>query len=232
MSWIAKLPVPHALRAWLGQTVVTGGVALLAATGLHVGAQASSAVRARLPQAEASPLVEAVRATLTPPTERVLVWRGADLDDDGAPDFVNPTGKAPRETDAYGHGWFGASRDGGTRDHEGVDFVAEAGQTVVAPISGYVTKIGWAYAGHPELKFVEITNPALAHVARVFYVNPDVEVGQAIRLGAAIGTAHSLQHTYPAGMTDHVHLEIQGPDQRRFDATRVLTARYETRARG
>jgi hypothetical protein len=33
-------------------------------------------------------------------------------------------------------------------------------------------------------------------------------------------------------MTDHVHLEIQGPGRARFDATQVLTARYETRSRG
>jgi peptidoglycan LD-endopeptidase LytH len=232
MTSLADLSAPQSLRAWLRQTAVTGAVALLAASILHVGAQASSAVRARMPEVEPSPLVEAVRASMSPPAERVLVWRGADLDADGSPDFVNPTGKPPRETDAYGHGWFGASRDGGSRQHEGVDFVAEAGQTVVAPISGYVTKIGYAYAGDPDLRFVEITNPALGHVARVFYVDPRVAVGQAVRLGAAIGLAHSLQATYPGGMTDHVHLEIQGPGRARFDATEVLTARYETRSRG
>lgn len=232
MSWLSNLPVAASVRAWLGQTAVTGGVALLAAGMMHVGAQASAAVRAQLPKAEQPSIVEVVRATLTPARKPELVWVGTDLDDDGAPDFMNPTGKAPRETDAYGHGWFGASRDGGSRDHEGVDFVAEAGQAIVAPISGYVTKIGYAYAGDLDLKFIEITNPALDHVARVFYVNPLVEVGDAVRLGAEIGTAHTLQGTYPGGMTDHVHLELQGPDGRRFDADRVLTARYGAVARG
>lgn len=232
MSWLSNLPVAASVRAWLGQTAVTGGVALLAAGLMHVGAQASAAARAQLPKAEQSSIVEVVRATLAPAHKPDLVWVGTDLDNDGAPDFMNPTGKAPRATDAYGHGWFGASRDGGTREHEGVDFVAEAGQDVVAPISGYVTKIGYAYAGDLDLKYVEITNPALNHLARVFYVNPAVEVGDAVRLGATIGTAHSLQNAYPGGMTDHVHLELQGPDGRRFDADRVLTARYGAGARG
>jgi hypothetical protein len=40
-------------------------------------------------------------------------------------------------------------------------------------MSGYVTKIGYAYAGDTGLKFVEITNPALGYVARAFYVTPD-----------------------------------------------------------
>ena len=232
MSWLSNLPVPQNVRDWLGQTAAAGGVALLAAAMMHVGAQASAAVRDQLPKVESSPLVEAVRASFSPAPKPRLVWKGADLDRDGAADFANPTGKAPRETDAYGHGWYGASRDGGVREHEGVDFVADAGQTIVAPISGYVTKIGFAYSGDLELKFIEITNPALAHVARVFYVDPSVVVGDAVRLGAAIGKARSLQTAYPGGMTDHVHLELQGPDQRRFDATRVLAARYETRARG
>lgn len=233
MKWLTTLHAPQAVRAWWGQTAVTFGFALLAAASLHAGAQAAGGARQELTRAyKESPLVEAVRARLAAPAPSAppkVVWEGADLDQDGAADFVNPTGQAPRETDAYGHGWFGASRDGGTREHEGVDYRADAGQEVVAPISGYVTKIGYAYAGDLDLKFVEITNPALRHVARVFYVDPKVAVGDVVRLGAPIGVAHSLQATYPGGMTDHVHLEIQGPDHQRFDATKVLTARIVDR---
>ncbi|MCH1932422.1 M23 family metallopeptidase, partial [Shewanella sp. A25] len=84
-----------------------------------------------------------------------LVWEGADVDGDGKADFANPTGHEPRTEDTYGSGAFGASRDGGVRRHEGVDFRAAAGQSVVAPLSGYVTRIGYAYAGDDDLKFVE-----------------------------------------------------------------------------
>jgi murein DD-endopeptidase MepM/ murein hydrolase activator NlpD len=221
------ISVPADLRAWFAQTWLTLGVALLAASGLHAGARAAGIV----PLARTYDPVPAVAATVAnltsaPAPQKVLVWSGADVDGDGAADFANPTGRRARTTDAYGHGYFGASRDGGVREHEGVDWIAEAGQEVVAPISGFVTKIGFAYANAPELKFVEITNPALGYVARVFYVDPIVRVGQALRVGEAIGHAHSLQAKYPGGMTDHVHMELAGPNRLRFDSSKVLTARY------
>lgn len=168
----------------------------------------------------------ASRPAPAPAPER-LVWEGADVDGDGQPDFANPTGKALRTTDAYGCGSFGASRDGGVRRHEGVDFRADAGQPLVAPISGYVTKIGFAYPGDETLKFVEISNPALHYEARVFYIDPHVAVGQTVHVGQPIGVHHTLERKYPDGMTDHVHLEIFDTHGARIDATRVITARYE-----
>lgn len=160
------------------------------------------------------------------PAPMRLVWDGADIDGDGRADFTNPTGREPRTHDTYGDGEFGARRDGGSRRHEGVDYMAKAGQDVDAPISGYVTKIGYAYAGDQDLKFVEITNPALNYAARIFYVNPTVQVGEAVAMGRPIGTAHSLQRKYPGGMTDHVHLELLDRAGARVDATRMITAEY------
>jgi hypothetical protein len=156
-----------------------------------------------------------------------LVWEGADLDGDGQADIANPTGQAPRGEDAYGEGRFHASRDGGEREHEGVDYVATAGQAVAAPISGYVSKIGFAYPDDQTLKFVEIENPALHLTARAFYVDPDVAVGDAVAVGQPIGHAHSLQARYPLGITDHVHLEIAARG-RKLDAATLITARAET----
>ena len=186
---------------------------------------------ARLSKAAASsPLAGALRplgaeTERAPSTARRLVWIGKDIDGDGAADFVNPTGQAPRTFDAYGSGAFGASRDGGSRSHEGVDYAAVAGQAVVAPMSGFVTKIGYAYGDAPALQYVEISNPALGYTARVFYLDPKVAVGQAVALGDEIGQAESLQARYPGGMTDHVHLEVA--DQRGHkDATDLIVARY------
>jgi murein DD-endopeptidase MepM/ murein hydrolase activator NlpD len=157
---------------------------------------------------------------------RHLAWHGADVDGDGAPDFVNPTGQLPRTHDAFGFGAFGASRDGGVREHEGVDYAARAGQAAAAPISGFVTKIGYAYGGDTGLRFVEITNPAIGYVARAFYVDPTVSVGQALRLGQTIGRVVSLQDHYP-GITDHVHLEILNARGARVDAAAgLITARW------
>ncbi|HEX7945321.1 MAG TPA: M23 family metallopeptidase [Phenylobacterium sp.] len=195
---------------------------------------AGAAAAAPLSQVEgrvqlASVMQQAV-AVVTPPapSEPKLVWEGVDLDGDGHADFANPTGQEERGHDAYGEGEFGASRDGGVRRHEGVDFKADAGQTVEAPISGYVTKIGFAYPGDQTLKFIEITNPATHYAARVFYVNPKVEVGDAVALGHPIGTAHSLQRKYPGGMTNHVHLEIMDRPEHRIDASNMIVAEYRT----
>jgi hypothetical protein len=154
-----------------------------------------------------------------------LVWEGADLDGDGQPDIANPTGNAPRQADAYGEGRFHAARDGGEREHEGVDYVATAGQTVEAPISGYVARIGYAYPDDTQLRYVEIDNPALHLTARVFYVDPNVAVGDAVAVGRPIGQAHTLQHRYPLGITDHIHLEIADAKGRKLDAETLIVAR-------
>ena len=197
---------------------------------------AGAAAAAPLSQPEARAAVEtvvqqavtSVSPAPAPTAEPQRVWQGADIDGDGRDDFANPTGQEMRGHDAYGEGEFGASRDGGSRRHEGVDFKADAGQDVEAPISGYVTKIGYAYPGDRTLKFVEITNPALNYAARVFYVDPHVEVGDSVAIGHTIGTAHSLRKKYPGGMTNHVHLEILDRPEHRIDAAKMITAEYRT----
>ena len=158
--------------------------------------------------------------------ETRTVWVGADLDGDGQPDIADPTGRAPRGEDSYGEGRFHARRDGGEREHEGVDYVSTAGQAVEAPISGYVTHIGFAYPDDQTLKYVEIENPALKLTARVFYVDPDVAVGQAVEVGHAIGHAHSLQRRYRE-ITDHIHLELADRRGKKLDAERLILAKNE-----
>lgn len=222
-------PAAHHIKLWLAHAWFTLAIAFLATGMLQVGAHA--AARADFISARIKPAAP-LDLTPTAKTVQVLTWQGADVDGDGAPDFANPTGKAPRVHDAYGYGAFGASRDGGSRKHEGVDYMADPGQIVAAPISGYVTKIGAAYAGDSQLQFVEIANDAIGYTARAFYVDPSVEVGDVVRLGQQIGKAHSLQSKYPGGMTNHVHLEVFEADQERLDATALLSRKYVTRIAG
>jgi murein DD-endopeptidase MepM/ murein hydrolase activator NlpD len=166
-------------------------------------------------------------AVAAPALRERTVWIGADLDHDGQPDIADPTGAAPRGSDAYGEGRFHARRDGGEREHDGVDYVARAGQAVEAPISGFVTRIGFAYPDDQTLKYVEIENPALKLTARVFYVDPEVGVGQSVAVGREIGHAHTLQRRYPGGITDHVHLELVDGRGHKLDAEKLIVARNE-----
>ena len=176
---------------------------LLAMAGpLAVYAGAGTMVRQAAIQA-----VEAANAAQKTARLREVIGPGRDVDGDGDSDFVNPTGKGMRTEDNFGSGAFLSSRDGGVRRHLGADYTATGGQGVDAPISGYVTKIGYAYADDQALRYVELTNRAIGYAVRVFYIQPAVVVGQAVRLGQVIGKAESLQKRYP-GITDHVHVEV------------------------
>ena len=198
---------------------VTGALAIVGIAGAAVHAQTDE-------QGPQVPHLDVPARPAIVARERT-VWIGADLDRDGQPDIADPTGNAPRGTDAYGEGRFHARRDGGDREHEGVDYVATAGQPVKAPISGYVSHIGFAYPDDQTLKYVEIENPALKLTARLFYVDPDVAVGDAVAVGRPIGHAHTLQKRYPLGITDHVHLELADRRGRKLDAGRLILAKNE-----
>ena len=143
------------------------------------------------------------------------------------PDIADPTGQAPRGDDRYGEGRFHAARDGGPAATKASTTSPRAGQSVEAPISGYVAKIGFAYKNESTLRYVEIENPALHMSARVFYVNPDVAVGDTVAVGRSIGHAQSLARRY-RGITDHVHLELEDGRGRKLDAETLITAQLET----
>jgi murein DD-endopeptidase MepM/ murein hydrolase activator NlpD len=207
-----------------GAAIATLALGLLIAAG-SVGAAEAHAHRAHHARARHAAVLRRVSYRSAEPVSpfETMAWQGADLDGDGAPDFANPTGGALRRHDGFGDGFFHAARDGGRRPHEGVDYDATPGQTVVAPIAGYVTRIGFAYPGDPHLRYVEIENPVLRLTARALYVDPSVREGDSVRLGEPIGAAVSLQRRYP-GITNHVHLEI-AESGRRIDAQTVILAR-------
>jgi peptidoglycan LD-endopeptidase LytH len=124
----AKIISPAAMRCVLGLTAVFAPM-MVAAMERPASVRSGPAPIVKL-------LAEITAKPKPKPTMMELVWKGADIDGDGASDFANPTGAAPRGHDDFGDGEFGARRDGGTRAHEGVDYVAKGGQEVRAPMSG------------------------------------------------------------------------------------------------
>ncbi len=118
-----------------------------------------------------------------------------------------------RGPDRWGSGEYGAPRDQGRRRHRGVDLVCEAGDVILSPVSGIVTKIGYPYdpsgpKGHK--RYVQVTEPdGLNH--RFFYTLPLVGLGDKIHVGVLFARVQGLQDIYP-GITDHIHYEIKRAD--------------------
>ena len=121
-----------------------------------------------------------------------------------------------RGLDTWGDGRYGAKR--GKRQHRGIDFAAWPGSTVLSPVEGHVTKLGYPYADDLTYRYVQITDDRGYH-HRFFYVDPEdtVELEDYIFEGDPIGTVQNLLRRYPRAkqgkkMTPHVHYEIKGPD--------------------
>lgn len=111
---------------------------------------------------------------------------------------------AVREPDAYGSGEWGAPRGG--RKHTGVDFAVK----VVTPISGEITKLGYAYKDDLSFRYVRITDDEGYHVD-LFYVEPEVKEGDEVKAGDIVGSPQTLQKRYPDGITDHIHVRVLTP---------------------
>ena len=128
-----------------------------------------------------------------------------------------------RGPDRWGSGEYGASRDRGRRRHRGVDLVCEAGDVILSPVSGTVTKIGYPYdpngpKGHK--RYVQVTDDDGLH-HRFFYTDALADVGLQIETGQPLAKAQGLQDIYP-GITDHIHYEIKRPDGSFIDPTPMV----------
>ena len=107
--------------------------------------------------------------------------------------------------DAEGSGIFAARR--GSKRHKGLDYEFYEGETIVSPVSGIVTRLGYAYSDEPY-RLVEIRSHKGYLLWRFLYVEPLVAAGQKIEVDQTIGTAQAISNKYGSKMTDHVHVEI------------------------
>ena len=116
----------------------------------------------------------------------------------------HPPVKCPkaRGIDPLGSGGFGASRDGGSRLHKGLDIVSKPGQTVYAPIGGVL----YTFATEKGLRGVQIRGEN-GDVAKVIYLRPFLESGSIVSKGQEVGEAVDIVPFYGRGITNHVHFE-------------------------
>jgi murein DD-endopeptidase MepM/ murein hydrolase activator NlpD len=111
-----------------------------------------------------------------------------------------------RGKDKYGSGAFGASRDGRSRDHNGIDLVVTPGETIYSPIAGKVVRYSDPY-GDGQYGGVVVQNEQ--YLVKLFYLLPNkVKPGQEVAKGQALGVAQKISTRYGAGMTEHVHVEV------------------------
>lgn len=128
-----------------------------------------------------------------------------------------------RKWDEHGGGAFGDPRGG--RPHNGIDLVCPSGQEVRSPVDGKVTKLGYTYADDLSYRYVEVF--AGGYYYRVFYVSPEVQLGDEVLFGERIGTAQNIKRRYP-GITPHIHFEIKDGNGEYVDPTPVYWALKST----
>lgn len=151
--------------------------------------------------------------------------------------------RGTRKVDAFGGGEYGAPRRKRCRDckpredklpdpdcescngtgfihytHKGLDFIAVPGDTVIAPISGKIVRIGQAYARTDKYKSIHIMGGLNGRVGdqlrvKLLYVTPghDLTVGATIWQSKELGTAQDIARFHSTAekrMTNHVHTEV------------------------
>lgn len=121
--------------------------------------------------------------------------------------FPNGSG-AGRGCDPKGCGHFGARR--GTRTHKGYDFLAQPGEVVRSPIYGQLVRYAYPYAGDSTYKGVYIEGVGVHEglVVKMFYLQPKLAPGSALRPGQALGVAQDISRRWGAEMQPHIHLEL------------------------
>jgi len=118
--------------------------------------------------------------------------------------MISPTGEGVR-MDTEGSGVYGAPR--GSRKHNGVDYLCDAGQPIVAPFDMKIERVANPKARSP-LSGVK-WRAGRSH-GKIFYFMPAPGVvGRHVKQGEIIGVAQSVSKDYglPA-MLDHIHFQI------------------------
>ena len=120
--------------------------------------------------------------------------------------FQRITRRGSRLSDRWGSGQFGAGR--GSRQHQGLDLLADPGEAVFSPIAGTIRREALPYAGDARYRGIVITGDGEwnGYEVKLFYVE-GLSCGS-VRAGEVVGHAQDLSAKYP-GITNHVHVEVR-----------------------
>ena len=94
--------------------------------------------------------------------------------------------------DPAGDGRYHARRAGGSRLHDGIDFLCMPNAPVVSDIDGTVSKLGYAYSDDLDWKYLEITD-SRNYRHRYFYVTHGLAVGDSVKRFQPIGLAQNAK---------------------------------------
>lgn len=132
-----------------------------------------------------------------------------------------------RGQDEWGSGAFGASRDGGSRTHNGIDIVAPYGSSPVTLTECKILRVGHPYDPRPSseldirteaarkkhdlkaaMRLIVLEDP-YGNQIKLMYVLPFDHIKPGLKLPqyASICTTQDLDPIYP-GITPHYHFEV------------------------
>ncbi len=127
--------------------------------------------------------------------------------------MISPTSLGIRN-DLEGLGHYGANRSGG-RPHKGTDYLAIAGQTVVAPFDMVLSRYSRPSKKFPLESGVKWTTPSGS--GRMWYFVPIPKlIGTFVSKATVIGIAIDLKTYYGNNIDSHVHFQINSFDPEIF----------------
>lgn len=119
--------------------------------------------------------------------------------------MISPTGKGIRN-DVEGQGSYGANR--GSRKHNGIDYLCDEGQDIVAPFDMHIDRVSAPKAGSPMSGIAWTSGKTKG---RMWYFLPDMQlINCYVGKGQVIGKAQSVSRDYGLPrMKDHIHFQIK-----------------------
>ena len=113
-------------------------------------------------------------------------------------------------SDAYGKGYFGASRSGG-RAHEGIDILSPVGTPVRASKSGRVSMSTSSKKGYGEC--IEIFHPDGLKTRYAHLLRREAVAGDWVLTGQVIGFCGKSGNAVNPHIKPHLHFEIRSSDR-------------------